>query len=456
MKSITKQRIIYMIGDFIAVAAGVLFFNLFRHWRIYHGLGLSFEEWNHDPHVLCGYVVFPIMMLMIYGVLGFYKEPFYKSRYEAVSNSMLSTIIGTLIIYFAIAVNDDFNGRSFHYSLIVGLFISLFIPVIFERWLVGILLKRGMKEGKNTYNVLVVGPVADAEKFADRLRKSNAKIGFNVVGVADENCENLQPFIDEFGVKAFVAVPTDGNPNHGVELVNKLYGYGLSIFLPLSYHSLLTSRPKLHNVIGEPLVDVTAPGMSNAAMNLKRIGDIMISFFALIVLLPVYAILSIWVKLDSKGPAFYCQERVGLHRKKFKIIKFRTMIVDAEPDGPALSSADDKRVTRLGHFLRKYRIDEIPQFWNVLRGDMSLVGPRPEREYFLKILMKSTPAVCTLHNVRPGLISLGTVKFGYAGTVEEMTKRLYYELLYVENMSFSLDLKVLFHAVNTVLTGKGV
>ena len=159
---------------------------------------------------------------------------------------------------------------------------------------------------------------------------------------------------------------------------------------------------------------------------------------------------------DSRGPVLYRQRRVGLHRKEFSIVKFRSMVVDAEASGPALRTDHDCRVTRVGRLLRKYRLDELPQFWNVLCGDMSLVGPRPERAYYFDRLLKIEPAACTIHNVRPGITSLGMVKYGYASNLQEMTERLYFDLLYIENISFSLDLRILFHTVNTVVTGKGI
>lgn len=471
MKARDRHRILYLTGDTIALLFGTLTFNLLRHWCIYHDTWAGFVRWSHDPHVVIGYIAFPIIFIAISGVSGFYNDPMYKSRYEIIANTALSSFLGALAIYFAIMVDDNFNERALHYSILISLFMVFFSSLLFVRYTIGAIFRIRLKKGINPYNVIVVGPLETATKFASQLEKANARIGYKVVGIVSDNDEprkqdfyakpvyeydELNQTIIKYDVKAFVVMSSREDVKHSVDTINRLYGFGLSILLPLDFYNVITSRPKLTNVIGEPLVEITASGMSAAASNIKRISDIVTSFLAIIALTPMYIAIAIAIKLDSKGPILYKQERVGLHRHKFNIIKFRSMIEDSEPDGPALSSSNDKRVTKIGRILRKYRLDELPQFFNVLWGDMSLVGPRPEREYFLNQLMSKEPAVCTIHKIRPGITSLGSVKFGYASDIDSMTKRLYYDLLYLENMSLSFDLKIIFHTFNTIFTGKGV
>ena len=176
-----------------------------------------------------------------------------------------------------------------------------------------------------------------------------------------------------------------------------------------------------------------------------------------LLLMPVYAIVSLLVKLDSKGPVLYSQERVGYHNKPFNIYKFRTMVCNAEQDGvPLLSSDNDPRITRMGRFLRKYRIDELPQFWNVLCGDMSLVGPRPERQFYIDQIISRVPSYAWLRQVRPGITSLGMVKYGYAQNVDQMVERLNYDLIYLENMSLLNDFKIMVYTIKIVFTGRGM
>lgn len=192
------------------------------------------------------------------------------------------------------------------------------------------------------------------------------------------------------------------------------------------------------------------------SMAIKRLADILLSMLALLILWPVFLILALITRLDSGGPIFFLQERIGWHGKPFRIIKFRTMKNDAESQGPQLSNPMDMRVTHIGRYLRRYRLDELPQFINILRGDMSLVGPRPERAYFIGQISKHTPDFPRLLQMRPGLTSWGQVRYGYASSVEQMCERMKFDLTYVDHFSLFFDLKVLLYTIRIVLSGKGV
>ena len=160
--------------------------------------------------------------------------------------------------------------------------------------------------------------------------------------------------------------------------------------------------------------------------------------------------------MSSKGPVFYSHERIGKYGKPFTIFKFRSMYLESEKNGPALSSKYDTRITKFGRFMRKSRLDELPQFYNVLIGDMSLVGPRPERQFFIDQIVKQAPHFTHLHKVRPGITSWGQVKFGYAENVEEMIQRLKYDIIYIENMSLYVDIKILIYTIKIIFKGQGI
>ena len=267
--------------------------------------------------------------------------------------------------------------------------------------------------------------------------------------------DNIEPFCKEHDIDQIILAPQKTDEEQILNLVYRLFPLGKPIKLSPDTLNFMTSSIKLKDIYGYPLVDLTHSSMSECEKNIKRTFDVVVSLLTLIILSPLYLFLSIWVKIDTKGPVFYLQERVGLKERPFKIIKFRTMSTNAEEDGPQLSSDDDPRVTRSGRIMRKYRFDELPQFWNVVKGEMSIVGPRPERKFFINQIIKKAPYYTLLYQTRPGITSWGMVQYGYASDVEEMVERSKYDLIYISNMSILVDLKIMLYTVLTILEGKG-
>ncbi|MBE9519247.1 MAG: exopolysaccharide biosynthesis polyprenyl glycosylphosphotransferase, partial [Bacteroidetes bacterium] len=240
------------------------------------------------------------------------------------------------------------------------------------------------------------------------------------------------------------------------DIVNRLSMLDIKISAIPSITDILTGKVKSTTIFGTPLLEVNQDVMPTWQQNVKQVMDIVISILALILLIPLNLALIIGVKISSSGPILYRQDRIGRFGREFQIYKFRSMYHNAEENGPELSSKHDPRVTRFGQLMRKHRLDEIPNFINVLKGDMALVGPRPEREYFIDKIIRTAPHYTHLQKVKPGITSWGQVKYGYAENVEEMIKRLRYDILYIENMSLFVDVKILFYTVITILKGRGV
>lgn len=476
-KDILRQRLKYIVSDYVTLNTGWLAFNIVRFYSLPDGFfGIRLGAWLCYPPLVTGQILVPLIMVAIYSISGYYNlnKLLYKSRLDEFLNTVTVSFIGMLGIYFTALINDNIPERLHNYELMLVLFFCLSLPPYIARVTISSASSRAIRRGDYSFNTLVAGTTADALRQAHKIMATSARTGMNIRGFIDVSksgkggsryslggmpvyCpDDTEALCRSLEVKAIIMVPDPEGMDRTVDTINKLYQLGMPVYIPPDLYHLIMMRPRFSSVVTEPLVDITRANIPASTMNLKRLGDIIISSLALICLSPVYAAIALAVRMDSPGPVFYLQERMGWKKKIFKIIKFRTMYIDAESTGPALSTPGDTRITRTGHFLRKYRLDELPQFWNVLIGQMSLVGPRPERKFYVDQIVHRLPAYSLIHQVRPGVTSWGMVKFGYASNVDEMIERLRYDLLYLENVSLSVDLKILFHTISTVFTGKGV
>lgn len=471
MKQPVRLRLSYIISDYLTANVGWMIFNVVRYFSLPLAYKPTLDEFLlHDHNIVLGQILFPLMMLAMYAISGFYNNVTFKSRFDDLRNTSVISLTGMLIIYFAVLINDDIPERLQNYELMAILFGLLFLPTYILRLVLTLSERRRARRGEGHSTAIIIGTGRRARDLARRLSLPGGLNMFRPVafvttdGVSDDNIDGLPVYpigrldqaIAACSAQSLILPSQSGDMAPTLDLLSTLYRTNLNIYLTPDLYQLITSRARCVTIVGEPLVNITNANIPASTANLKRLGDIAVSAVALTLLAPVFAVLAILIKRDSQGPVFYRQQRVGYHKRPFNIIKFRSMRVDAESAGPALSTPDDPRITRLGRFLRKYRLDELPQFWNVLRGEMSLVGPRPEREYYVRSIVERVPYYSMIHQVRPGITSWGMVKYGYASTVDEMIERLRYDLLYIENVSFGLDIKILFHTVNTVLTGKGV
>jgi len=466
-----RQRLKYVVGDYVMSNVAWLVFNCLRYkLGFVAGYG-SLWHFLSGRVVVAGQIFFPLMMMAVYVLSGYYNEVCRKSRLQELMTTAGSAVVNTLLIFFLALINDVIGVRGMDYKLVLLLWAVLFGCVYALRCITTNVASHKIKTRQWTFPTLVVGSGASAVAFADQLDRMHDSMGYDVrgfVSIPGENdakearlpryrLDDIEQVCQQEGIEELIVVPTRQESHQVMEAVNQLFKLGLPIKVVPDRFNLLKSQVRITDMYGVTLVDISGSSMSECGKNIKRLIDIVVSALALVVLLPFFALIALIIKNDSKGPVLYKQERIGYHNKAFKIIKFRSMKVDAEQGGvPQLTSDGDPRITGFGRFMRKYRIDELPQFWNVLKGDMSLVGPRPERRYYIDLISQRVPAYALLHQVRPGITSLGMVKYGYAKNVDEMVERLSYDLMYLENMSLLNDMKIMAYTVKIVFTGRGM
>lgn len=463
----SKQAGKYILSDFISASVAWLLFNILRYevFAIDEGAD-SLLDYLQYPGVLGGQVVIPLFWLVLYYFSGYYNKPFGKSRLTELFSTFITVLIGTVFVFFALLLDDIPRSIDIYYKLFFGMFGLQFFITYIPRLLI---TQSGMRKIKNrewAMKVLIIGAGGKAVRIAHDLYR----LGYDICGFVSEDertpvkadrnqvlgtVEDIPVLMEKENVDEIVLAVESKNNKVLLGILYSLYRYKRPIKVLADRFNML-SKIQLRTIRGIPLVDVTDNNFSPAEQNIKLFLDKVCSVVALLLLSPLFAYIAWRVKKDSPGPVFFRQERIGYLGQPFWMYKFRTMYVNAEENGPSLSSEDDLRVTPFGRIMRKYRLDELPQFWNVLKGDMSLVGPRPERKYFIDEIVKTAPYYYLLHNVRPGITSLGMVKYGYAASVDKMVERMEYDILYYENMSLTLDLTILIYTVKTVITGKGV
>ncbi|MCH5346371.1 MAG: sugar transferase [Muribaculaceae bacterium] len=473
MINVTKQRLKYIVADYLSTALALALFSVARYFMIdsinevYHG----FVNFLRSQGVIQGLIYFPPLMMLIYYLAGIYDNVIQRSRLHEMVSTFTTSCIGALIYFFGALLNDYIPQTRMSYEMILLLVLLLFICVYTCRAIITRYTTRKVHSGEWGFNTLIVGTSEAARKLAVDLKTRYRSMGLKVVGYVNTidgftprdgldlpvyELDTLDTVVVEQNIQKLIITPNRHGRRATVDIINRLFPLDLSMFITPDLYNLMTMRPRMSNVAALPLIDISRCDMPPSTLNIKRLSDVVVSVIALILLSPILAAIAVMIKLDSPGPVFYKQTRIGYHKRPFDIIKFRTMIPEAEAAGPALSTDNDPRITRIGRVLRKYRLDELPNFWNVVRGDMSLVGPRPEREFYIKQITERAPYYTMIHQVRPGITSWGMVQYGYANTVDGMIERLKYDLIYIENVSFLVDIKILIYTIRTVVTGRGM
>ena len=417
-----KQQIWYILADLISSELVWLCFLAFR-WMVYEGRMELLEDVLIPAFDFrLPLIAYPLVCLTVYYLSGYYLRPFQKPLWREFLRTIVSAAVIALLFFFIIIIDDPTENYK-HYLVSLSVLFSLqFVLSYIPRVTITLLSRR-----RGVLRTKTIHSMEEAKML--------------VAGEQDE---------------VIIDLPNGFTDRDLYQLIARLYPLSCEISMIPRVYDMLTGAARIGQLDRPSLIRITDYHMTDAELCIKRAFDIVASALGLILLSPLFALIALQVKLSSRGPIFYSQERIGLYGLPFCIFKFRTMIDHAEEAGlPQLTHDNDPRITKIGHWLRKYRLDELPQLWNILRGDMSIVGPRPERPFFIEQIMKEAPYYCLLYKVRPGLTSWGPIRVGYTDTTEKMIERLNCDIVYVENMSLLLDLKILFFTTGVIIKGKG-
>lgn len=459
------QGFVYLLSDFLVTYAIWLFFVLLRRETLEGYSFLEFQQYINAAVIGVGW-------LILYAFAGLYQKPLRRSRMAELIQVFKYTLIGVLGLFFAFFLDDPIppENPSLQRILLMTYMGFQLGGVAGMRFIITTITSIRIRRRLLGFPTLLIGSGNEANRIYDELEGMSRGLGYffcGYISLHDKeskltgklkhygNLERLAEVIRSRKIEEVIIALEPNELEAAKRIIPICESTGVYIKVVPGIYDYILGSVKVSHILGAPLIEVFPQMMKTWEQVAKRLVDLGASALALIILSPVFLLIGILIKINTRGPVFYRQERIGKSGKPFFIIKFRSMRQDAEKMGPSLSSDHDPRITPMGKILRKTRLDELPQFWNVLKGEMSIVGPRPERQFYIDQIVKVAPHYIHLHKVRPGITSWGQVKYGYATNVEEMVQRLTFDILYLENMSLALDFKIILFTVIVMIEGRG-
>ena len=461
----------YVTLDWIAALFAWSLFYLYRKINENPAIFSELHNIYDDRKFWLGLIIVPLFWLALYTMSGAYRRIYRKSRLKELGQTTGSVLIGVIILFFGLILDDRIHSyRSYYESFIVLFFLQFFFTYGFRLVLTSHTVKK-IHKGKIGFNTIIVGSNGNAVKVfrdinSEEVSSGNKFVGF--VNVHDRKNFKIAKYLPHLGTyrqlkniiqqtqaQEIIIAIERAEKDTIQRIISELEETEVTIKVIPLLQDILFGSVKISGIFHTPFIEISPDLMPVWQQSIKRIIDLTVSVFVLLFFSPVFLFTAIGVKLSSPGPILFKQKRIGQKGKPFTMYKFRSMVANAEINGPQLSSDNDPRITPFGLFIRKVRLDEIPQFYSVLIGHMSLVGPRPERQFYIDQIVQQAPHYKLLLKIKPGITSWGQVKYGYASSIDEMLTRLQYDILYLENMSLAMDFKIMIYTVLIVLQGRG-
>jgi exopolysaccharide biosynthesis polyprenyl glycosylphosphotransferase len=460
----SKYQIVILAGDGIVFSLAWLGFYLLR-------VKSGFFESESIPDLFLPMLVVNAYWYVLFWIAGLYRPWWAKSRMDELIALIKAITIGVLILFFLIFIDDAMSQDPSGPRMRIAMYwLILIFAVGLERMTARSIRRRMLIAGIGQHNTLIIGPPAKSAELAETLRAFPA-LGFRIIGHLSSDTQtppeqdlgtrlgdldDLESVIPAQRIEEIIITLDSKDHERLLDIIGRCSAFNVGIKIRPDLYDILSGLARTNQLYGVPLIEVTPQLMAPWEQFMKRLIDLTVGVLVLVLGAPLFLIIALAEKLTSRGPVFYNQQRVGKNGALFTIHKFRTMYTDAESrGGPQWAQKDDPRVTPLGRFLRRSHLDELPQVINVLNGDMSIVGPRPERPFFVDQFVKEIPLYRRRLNVRPGITGWAQVKHTYDQTIEDVRMKLSYDLFYIENMSIRMDMKIILSTAYNMLTGKG-
>jgi len=464
------ERILLLALDFLTVNLSYYVYYLLR-------VKSGWFAYPIEPDLILPMLAIYLYWLMLFAFFGLYRSWYAQSRLDELITLFRIVTAGVLVLFFLIFIDDESTSAQTGTRILIGAYwMVMFGFISIGRLALRAAQKRLLEAGIGARNTLIIGWSAKARELCDMVIKYPA-LGYTLVGFVDAakskggkrlrrseykriplvgTLDQLSSLIRQHDVREVLVGLESSEHDKLIYIINECTGFEVGLRMMADLYDIVSGQARISSIYGVPLIEVTPEIMKPWEESLKRALDVVVAFMIILFGLPFWLLVAAIIRLDSPGPVLYRQERLGKNGKPFKIFKFRSMAHDAEgKSGPVWAAKKDPRVTRIGRIIRRLHVDEVPQFINVLLGEMSLVGPRPERPFFVEKLAAELPLYKRRLKVRPGITGWAQVKHKYDESIEDVKVKLKYDLFYIENMSWRMDLKILFNTFYVMIMGKG-